>query len=335
MHLFYDGITKREPKGNSSRREEKEHSMIEIRPIGSLELPALDPYTHLNENQLRHYFEPENGLFIGESHTVIERALDAGYQPLSVLMERKYLETEGTEILRRCRELPELIPVYTAELDTLMEITGYHLTRGILCAFYRRVLPSVEAVCRDASRIAVLENVENPTNVGAIFRSAAAMGMDAVLLTPDCADPLYRRSIRVGVGTVFQVPWTYIGLSEPSGTWTKHKDPEKIRREEGNNPAGWPEEGIRYLHELGFYLTAMALREDTISIADPVLAGQKKLAVVLGNEGDGLLPETIRACDATVKIPMAHGVDSLNVAAASAVAFWELGNANRNQTERG
>ncbi len=279
--------------------------MIEIKEIVDLTLPELDPYTHLNENQLKHYYEPERGIFIGESHTVIERALLAGYEPLSVLLERRFLATEGAEILRLCGERQETVPVYVSELEILSRLTGYHLTRGILCAFRRKVLPSVEEVCRGASRIAVLENIENPTNVGAIIRSAAALDMDAVLLTPECADPLYRRAIRVSVGTVFQVPWTYIGVPAWQGTW--------------------PEEGMDYLNRLGFRTAAMALRHDTVEIDDPELLREEKLAIVLGNEGDGLTEQTIAACDYTVKIPMSHGVDSLNVAAASAVAFWQLG----------
>ncbi len=279
--------------------------MIEIKEIADLTLPELDPYTHLNENQLKHYYEPERGIFIGESHTVIERALLAGYEPLSVLLERRFLATEGAEILRLCGKRQETVPVYVSELEVLSRLTGYHLTRGILCAFRRKILPSVEEVCRGASRIAVLENIENPTNVGAIIRSAAALDMDAVLLTPECADPLYRRAIRVSVGTVFQVPWTYIGVPARQGTW--------------------PQEGMDYLHRLGFRTAAMALRHDTVEIDDPGLLREEKLAIVLGNEGDGLTEQTIAACDYTVKIPMSHGVDSLNVAAASAVAFWQLG----------
>ena len=299
--------------------------MIEIKEITDLALPELDPYTHLNENQLKHYYEPELGIFIGESHTVIERALTAGYEPLSVLLERKFLETEGAEILRLCAKRPEKVPVYVSELEVLTRLTGYHLTRGILCAFRRKTLPSVEDVCRGASRIAVLENIENPTNVGAMIRSAAALDMDAVLLTPECADPLYRRAIRVSVGTVFQVPWTYIGVPSRRGAWMKNLDPGKCRLEEGENPSGWPEDGMDCLHRLGFRTAAMALQHDTVEIDDPKLLSEEKLAIVLGNEGDGLTQQTIAACDYTVKIPMSHGVDSLNVAAASAVAFWQLG----------
>ncbi len=272
--------------------------VIHIIEIENLENSALLPYTHLNENQLRHYYEPRLGLFVGESRTVVERALDAGYEPESLLLESRYLETEGRGILQRLEALPSEIPVYTAELEVLSEIAGYHLTRGILCAFRRKPLPSVRQVCEGARRIAVLENIENPTNVGAVIRSAAALHMDAVLMTPTSADPLYRRAIRVSVGTVFQIPWTYIGLQE---------------------------EGMDLLHEMGFRTAAMALQNDTVAIDDPRLLQEEKLAIVLGNEGDGLLASTVAACDYTVKIPMSHGVDSLNVAAASAVAFWQLG----------
>ena len=306
----------------------KMKDMIEIREITDLALPELDPYTKLNENQLKHYYEPEHGIFIGESRTVVERALAAGYEPLSLLMERRYTGTEGKEILRRLKSLPYHVTVYTAELDTLSRLTVYHLTRGILCAFRRRTLPSVEEVCRHARRIAVLENIENPTNVGAMMRSAAALNMDAVLLTPECADPLYRRAIRVSVGTVFQVPWTYIGVPEKRGTWLKRRDPESCCMENGDNPSAWPKEGMAYLQGLGFKTAAMALQHDTVAIDDPELLSEEKLAIVLGNEGDGLSAQTIAACDYTVKIPMSHGVDSLNVAAASAVAFWQLGRRN-------
>lgn len=272
--------------------------MIAVRKITDLELPELAPYTHLNETQLRHFSEPAPGLFIGESHTVIERALHAGYEPVSVLIETGLLQTAGAELLRCCEEKAEVIPVYTADLEVLIRLTGYHLTHGVLCAFRRKALPAAEDICRDARRIAVLENIENPTNIGAIFRSAAALNMDAVLLTQGCADPLYRRAIRVSVGTIFQVPWTYI--------------------------RDWPEGGMESLRRLGFRTAALALQHDTVEIDDPGLRIEEKLAVVLGNEGDGLTQETIAACDYTVKIPMSHGVDSLNVAAASAVAFWEL-----------
>lgn len=269
--------------------------MAEILPITDFEVPELDVYARLTENQLLCREHPEQGLFIAESPVVIGRALDAGYEPVSLLMETRHVEGQGRELLRRCGS----VPVYTAELDVLQRLTGYALTRGILCAMRRRTLLPPEAVCRNARRIAVLEDVMNPTNVGAIFRSAAALGVDAVLLTQACSDPLYRRAIRVSMGTVFQVPWTYF--------------PE-------NAHTPWPE----LLHELGFKTAAMALREDSLKIGDARLLAEPKLAIVLGTEGDGLKQESIAACDYTVRIPMAHGVDSLNVAAASAVAFYQL-----------
>ena len=253
--------------------------------------PALDAYARLTENQLLNRENPENGMFIGESPKVIDRALDAGYEPVSILVERKHIEGEAKDIIARCGD----IPVYTADFQVLTQLTGFQLTRGMLCALRRKKLPSAAEICRDAKRVAVLENVMNPTNVGAIFRSAAALGMDAVLLTNGSSNPLYRRAIRVSMGTVFQVPWTFI-------------------------------EDVRELKELGFKTCAMALREDTLSIRDPRLGAEPKLAVVLGTEGDGLADATISDCDYTVKIPMTHGVDSLNVAAASAVAFFQLGN---------
>ena len=253
--------------------------------------PALDVYARLTENQLLNRENPENAMFIGESPKVIERALDAGYEPVSILVERKHIEGEAKDIIARCGD----IPVYTADFEVLTQLTGFQLTRGMLCALRRKKLPSAAEICRDAKRVAVLENVMNPTNVGAIFRSAAALGMDAVLLTNGSSNPLYRRAIRVSMGTVFQVPWTFI-------------------------------ESVSELQELGFKTCAMALREDTLSIRDPRLQAEPKLAVVLGTEGDGLADATIDHCDYTVKIPMTHGVDSLNVAAASAVAFFQLGN---------
>ena len=253
--------------------------------------PALDVYARLTENQLLNRENPENAMFIGESPKVIERALDAGYEPVSILVERKHIEGEAKQILARCGD----IPVYTADFEVLTQLTGFQLTRGMLCALRRKKLPAAAEICRDAKRVAVLENVMNPTNVGAIFRSAAALGMDAVLLTNGSSNPLYRRAIRVSMGTVFQVPWTFI-------------------------------ENVSELKELGFKTCAMALREDTLSIRDPRLQTEPKLAVVLGTEGDGLADSTISDCDYTVKIPMTHGVDSLNVAAASAVAFFQLGN---------
>jgi len=253
----------------------------------------------LNENQLLHYYEPKGGIFIAESPKVIERALDAGYEPISLLLEEKHIEGEAKGIINRCGD----IPVFTASLEMLTRLTGFQLTRGVLCAMHRPALPSVEAVCAGARRIAVLENVMNPTNIGAIFRSAAALNMDAVLLTPACSDPLYRRASRVSMGTVFQIPWTYFD----------------------KNRAPWPESGLPLLKSLGFKTAAMALSDNSVSIDDPALMAEEKLAIILGTEGDGLAASTIADCDYTVKIPMTHGVDSLNVAAASAVAFWQLG----------
>lgn len=298
--------------------------MIEITDFGA---PELDVYARLTENQLINRHEPEKGMFIAESPKVIERALDAGYMPVSILTEKRHIEGEGQKILARCGE----IPVYTAEFDVLTKLTGFQLTRGMLCAMYRQPLPSVQSVCKGAKRIAVLENVVNPTNVGAIFRSAAALGMDAVLLTTGCSNPFYRRAIRVSMGTVFQVPWTYLG-EETKPETARKPEPEEEKEPgtgiewnlelEGKADSGnWQKQ----LHELGFHTVAMALKEDSLSIDAPKLMNADKLAIVLGTEGDGLAPETIAACDDTVCIPMAHGVDSLNVAAASAVAFWQLG----------
>jgi len=274
--------------------------MPNIIEITDLSLPELDIYARLNETQLLHYYEPELGVFIAESPKVVERALDAGYTPLSLLVERKHITGEAAGILARCGE----IPVYTADFDVLTQLTGFQLTRGILCTMRRKSLPSVKELCTNARRIAILENVVNPTNIGAIFRSAAALNMDAVLLTPACCDPLYRRAIRVSMGTVFQIPWTYFD----------------------SQSACWPQIGIDLLHELGFKTVAMALTEDSVNIDDPQLMTEDKLAIILGTEGDGLADSTIAACDYTVCIPMSHGVDSLNVAAASAIAFWQLGN---------
>lgn len=275
--------------------------MPQIIEITDFSAPELDVYARLRETQLLNRHEPENGIFIAESPRVIERALDAGCIPLSFLAEKKHVETEAKELIARCGE----VPVYVAEFDVLTQITGYKLTRGMLCAMRRLPLRTPAEVCTGARRIAILENVVNPTNVGAIFRSAAALNMDAVLLTPDCSDPLYRRAIRVSMGTVFQIPWAFL-------------DEQML----------WPEDGIAFLREQGFKSVAMALRNDTVNIDDPVLQKEEKLAIILGTEGEGLLTETIDGCDYTVKIPMSHGVDSLNVAAASAVAFWELGKHN-------
>lgn len=273
--------------------------MPHIIEITDLDREELKVYTSLNEAQLLHYNEPNPGIFIAESPKVIERAIHSGCEPVSFLMEKSHIETQAKEILKKWPE----VPVYTGELSLLSQITGYPLTRGMLCAMNRPKLPTVEDLCRDAKRIAVLENVVNPTNIGAIFRSAAALGMDAVLLTRGCADPFYRRAARVSMGTVFQVPWTYIGDKKQT----------------------WPKDGMDQLQQLGFRTAAMALKEESVNIDDKDLLAEEKLAVILGTEGDGLAQETIADCDYTVMIPMMHGVDSLNVAAASAVAFWELG----------
>ena len=265
--------------------------MPSLFPITDFADPALDVYARLTENQLVNREDLSQGLFIAESPKVIERALNAGYVPVSFLMESRHVEMQARDILARCGE----VPVYTAPLDVLKQLTGFPLTRGMLCAMRRRPLPTVETVCAGAKRVAVLEDVMNPTNVGAIFRSAAALGIDAVLLTQACNDPLYRRAIRVSMGTVFQVPWTYL-------------------------PEGWPQT----LRALGFTTAAMALCDASLPIYAPQLKRADRLAVVLGTEGDGLAESTIAACDCTVRIPMTHGVDSLNVAAASAVAFYQL-----------
>ena len=268
--------------------------------ITDLNAPELAVYTKLTESQLRNKLEPEKGIFIAESPKVIGTALDAGCEPLSFLMERRQIEGPAAGVLARC---PGAV-VYTADRSVLQTLTGYALTRGVLCAFRRPLPRSVEEVCRNARRVAVLEGIVDSTNVGAIFRSAAALNMDAVLVTPSCCDPLCRRAVRVSMGTVFQVPWAQIGTC----------------------PADWPENGIAQLHSLGFKTAAMALSDRSVSIDDSALSAEPKLAIVLGTEGDGLAHSTIAACDYTVKIPMSHGVDSLNVAAASAVAFWQLGN---------
>ena len=272
--------------------------MANIVEITDFADPQLDAYARLTEAQLRNRLEPQLGLFIAESPKVISRALDAGYEPVSLLMERKHLEGQGAPIIQRCGD----VPVYTADDGLLANLTGYPLTRGVLCAMRRPILPSVEELCAKARRVAVLEDIVDHTNIGAIFRSAAALGMDAVLVTPGCCDPLYRRSARVSMGTVFQVPWTRIGESYDQ----------------------WPQPGLERLRALGFKTVAMALRNDTVDIDDPVLQSEDKLAIILGTEGDGLATKTIAQCDYTVKIPMSSGVDSLNVAAASAVAFWAL-----------
>ena len=273
--------------------------MPNIIEITDFHAPELDPYARLTQNQLRNRLEPEKGIFIAESPKVIDRALDAGYKPVSLLMERKQITGPAAGILSRCGDAP----VYTADREMLAELTGFELTRGVLCAFHRPAPRPVEELCKNARRVAVLEGIVDSTNVGAIFRSTAALNMDAVLINPSCCDPLCRRAVRVSMGTVFQVPWGQLG----------------------ETPADWPEKGMDILHSLGFKTAAMALSDRSVSIDDEQLAKESKLAIVLGTEGDGLAAGTIASCDYTVKIPMSHGVDSLNVAAASAVAFWQLG----------
>lgn len=272
--------------------------MPNIIEITDFQAPELDIYARLTEAQLLHYYEPDGGLFIAESPKAVERALDAGCVPVSILAERKHIEGQAHAIILRCGE----VPVYTVDFEILTQLTGFPLTRGMLCAMRRPKLPKVEEICSVAHRIAILENVMNPTNVGAIFRSAAALGMDAVLLTCACSNPLYRRAIRVSMGTVFQIPWTFLSSDQ------------------------WPNSALQQLKTLGFKTAAMALSDNSISIDDPQLIEAEKLAIILGTEGDGLAPVTISGCDYTVCIPMSHGVDSLNVAAASAVAFWQLRN---------
>lgn len=269
--------------------------LIEITDYNSKEL---DIFARTSEAALANLYAPDGGIFIAESPKVIERALAAGYEPESILAERGQLSGECRHIFDICPD----VPVYTAPMDVLTKITGFKLTRGMLCAMKRRTLPGMEEICNGAARLALLENVVNPTNIGAIFRSAAALGIDGILLTPGCADPLYRRAARVSMGTVFQIPWTYI-----------------------DKTVKWPEEGMASLHDMGFKTAAFALHDDSVSIDDDRLMSEERLVIILGTEGDGLADVTIADCDYTVKIPMAHGVDSLNVAAASAVAFWQLG----------
>ena len=271
------------------------NKIIEITDLNMLEL---DVYARLTEAQLRARMEAERGVFIAESPKVIELALNAGCIPLSLLMERRHLQGQGASLMARCPD----IPVYTADRDVLASLTGYALTRGILCAMQRPSPRTAESLLADARRVAVLEGIVDSTNMGAIFRSAAALGMDAVLLTPTCCDPLCRRAVRVSMGTIFQVPWARIG----------------------DCPEDWPQAGMELLHKNGFATAAMALDDRAISIDDVRLRQEEKLAVLLGTEGDGLSHQTIAHCDYTVMIPMEHGVDSLNVAAASAVAFWQL-----------
>lgn len=276
--------------------------------ITDFEAPELDTYARMTERQLLNRHEPEKGIFIAESPKVIERALEAGCEPISFLVEKRHVE-DGLE--RTLIDSCPGVPVYTAEFDILTKLTGFQLTRGMLCAMYRPKLPKVEQVCEGASRLVILENVVNPTNVGAIFRSAAALNMDAVLLTPESSNPLYRRAIRVSMGTVFQIPWTFFD--------------EEI---------SWPEEGMRFLREKGFRTVAMALKDDSVFLDDERLMGEEKLAIIMGTEGDGLAAKTIADCDYTVRIPMSHGVDSLNVAAASAVAFWQLGKFSKEERRK-
>ena len=273
--------------------------MPNIVEITDFHAPELDPYARLTQNQLRCRLEPEKGIFIAESPKVISRALDAGYEPVSLLMERRQITGPAAEILTRCGDAP----VYTADRELLAGLTGFELTRGVLCAFRRPAPRSAEELCKAARRVAVLEGIVDSTTVGAIFRSAAALNMDAVLINPSCCDPLCRRAVRVSMGTVFQVPWAQLG----------------------ETPADWPGQGLARLRAMGFKTAAMALSDRSVPIDDEALAAEPKLAIVLGTEGDGLAGSTIAACDYTVKIPMSHGVDSLNVAAASAVAFWQLG----------
>ena len=272
--------------------------MPNIVEITDISMPELDIFARLTESQLRNRLEPEKGIFIAESPKVITLALNAGCKPVALLMERRHIEGDGREIVVRCED----IPVYTAEREVLEQLTGYKLTRGVLCAMYRPMPMTMEQVCGNAARIAVLEGIVDSTNVGAIFRSAAALGFDGVLLTPSCCDPLCRRAVRVSMGTVFQIPWARIGSTNDD----------------------WPLWGMERLHQMGFKTAAMALSDDSVSVDDPALLGEKRLVVILGTEGDGLAGQTIANCDYTVCIPMHHNVDSLNVAAASAVAFWEL-----------
>ena len=272
--------------------------MPNIIEITSISAPELDVYARLTESQLRSKQDPEKGIFIAEGTKVIGHALDGGCEPISFLVERKHITGKARDIIARCGD----IPVYTADSAVLESLTGFALTRGVLCAMRRPRLPSAEEICKDARRIAVLEGIVDPTNVGAIMRSAAALGIDAILLTPTCCDPLNRRSVRVSMGTVFQIPWARIG----------------------ENAAQWPHPGMEKIKAMGFKTASMALNENAVSIDDPRLMTEEKLAIILGTEGDGLDNATVSASNYTVCIPMYHGVDSLNVAAASAVAFWQL-----------
>lgn len=272
--------------------------MANIVEITSLSAPELDLFSRLTESQLRSRQEPEKGIFIAEGLKVIGHALDAGCVPVAFLVERRHIEGKARDAIARCGD----IPVYTADSAVLSMLTGFALTRGVICAMRRPTPRTLNDVCTGAKRLAVLDGLVDPANVGAIFRSAAALGMDAVLLTQSCCDPLNRRAVRVSMGTVFQIPWARIGDSS----------------------LHWPEAGLAYLNEMGFSTAAMALSDKSVAIDDPELCAREKLAVILGSEGDGLAADTIACCDYTVRIPMQHGVDSLNVAAASALAFWQL-----------
>lgn len=272
--------------------------MADIIEIKDLSAPGLEVYAGLTEAQIRNKLEPEKGIFIAESPKVIRLALNAGYEPVSLLMEHRHIEGQAKDIIERCGD----IPVYTGEREVLAKLTGFTLTRGVLCAMHRKKLPTVEEICAGAKRIALLEGIVDTTNLGAIFRSAAALNVDAVIVSPSCCDPLYRRAVRVSMGTVFQVPWTRLSGDEYK----------------------WPQPAIGNLQKMGFKVAAMALSDNSVSIDDPCLTKEDKLAILMGTEGDGLSHKTIADCDYTVKIPMSHNVDSLNVAAASAVAFWEL-----------
>ncbi len=281
--------------------------MPNIIEINDISAPELDAYARLTEAQLRNRQHPESGLFIAESHKVIAHALDAGYIPASLLMERRHLNGLGAPLIQRCGD----IPVYTGESSLLEQLTGYALTRGILCAMRRPLEIQPETLLKDARRIAILEDIVDPTNVGAIFRSAAALGFDAVLLSPACCDPLNRRAVRVSMGSIFQIPWA------------------RICTDRGE----WPEAALQKLRAQGFKTAALALNDHSLRIDDPRLAAEDKLAVLLGTEGDGLCAHTIEGCDYCVRIPMAHGVDSLNVAAASAIAFWQLRRIIENEVQ--
>ncbi|MCQ2285952.1 MAG: RNA methyltransferase [Bacteroidales bacterium] len=272
--------------------------MANIIEINELDNPSVAIFTQLTEAQLRNRLEPEKGIFIAESPKVIKVALEAGYQPVAMLTERKHIEGDAQEVIAMCGD----IPIYTGDHNLLSSITGYTLTRGVLCAMRRPRTRNVEEICDNKSRIVILDGVVDSTNIGAIFRSAAALGIDAVLLTPTCCDPLNRRAVRVSMGTVFQVPWCYLC----------------------DTPNQWPQPSLQRLKVLGFKSVAMALADNSISLDSPTLAAEPQLAIIMGTEGDGLSDSIIDSCDYVVRIPMAHGVDSLNVAAASAVAFWQL-----------